>query len=187
MDAVGAFCGCGSGKHRFFSCCEHTDSPYRRYGTRRLLRCNKLVSSYDLISAVKTLCVQNLQSGTDLPEFQRLLLPRSAREGEVAFSKKMTEGMCSKFQSAPKPAAFGSPQALRASSPCAQGEALLGIISSQTPSPRPSGAGGWAGVGDRLFRICRIPDSRRPSGRGRCRRRCNNSLRSSRGRAAWCS
>ena len=110
MDAVGAFCGCGSGKHRFFSCCEHTDSPYRRYGTRRLLRCNKLVSSYDLISAVKTLCVQNLQSGTDLPEFQRLLLPRSAREGEVAFSKKMTEGMCSKFQSAPKPAAFGSPQ-----------------------------------------------------------------------------
>ena len=39
-----------------------------------------------------------------------LLLPRSAREGEVAFSKKMTEGMGDKVQSAPKFAAFESLQ-----------------------------------------------------------------------------
>ena len=39
-----------------------------------------------------------------------LLLPRSAREGEVAFSKKMTEGMGDKVQSAPKFTAFESLQ-----------------------------------------------------------------------------
>ena len=37
---VGACCGCGSGKHLFYSRYEHTDSPYGRYGTRRLLRYN---------------------------------------------------------------------------------------------------------------------------------------------------
>ena len=36
----GACCGCGSGKHLFDSRYEHTDSPYGRYGTRRLLRYN---------------------------------------------------------------------------------------------------------------------------------------------------
>ena len=36
----GACCGCGSGKHLFYSRYEHTDSPYGRYGTRRLLRYN---------------------------------------------------------------------------------------------------------------------------------------------------
>ena len=64
---------------------------------------------------------------------------------------------------------------------------MLRVSASQTPLPRPSEAGGWAGAGDRRFRICRIPDSQRPSGRGQCGRCCNNSLRSSRGRAAWCS
>ena len=36
----GACCGCSSGKHLFYSRYEHTDSPYGRYGTRRLLRYN---------------------------------------------------------------------------------------------------------------------------------------------------
>ena len=35
-----ACCGCSSGKHLFDSRYEHTDSPYGRYGTRRLLRYN---------------------------------------------------------------------------------------------------------------------------------------------------
>ena len=36
----GACCGCGSGKHLFYCRYEHMDSPYGRYGTRRLLRYN---------------------------------------------------------------------------------------------------------------------------------------------------
>ena len=56
-----------------------------------------------------------------------LLLPCPAREGEVAFSRKMTEGICCKVQSSPKFAAFESPQALRASSPCAQGEPFVRV------------------------------------------------------------
>ena len=68
---------------------------------------------------------------------QRLLLPRPAREGEVAFSKKMTEGICCKIQSAPKFAAFESPQALRASVPTPIGPSghfpLIGGIGSLCP------------------------------------------------------
>ena len=44
-------------------------------------------------------------------------MPRSAREGEAAFSEKMPEGIGCKVQSTPKFAAFESPQALRASIP----------------------------------------------------------------------
>ena len=54
-----------------FSCYEHTNSPYGRYTARRLLRYNRFVSSCDLISAVKTPCVRNLQGSTDSPEFCR--------------------------------------------------------------------------------------------------------------------
>ena len=36
----GACCGCDSGKHLFYCRYEHMDSPYGRYGTRRLLRYN---------------------------------------------------------------------------------------------------------------------------------------------------
>ena len=36
----GACCGCGSGKYLFYCRYEHMDSPYGRYGTRRLLRYN---------------------------------------------------------------------------------------------------------------------------------------------------
>ena len=43
---VGACCGCDSGKHRFFSRCEHTKSPYERFHTRRLLRYAKFVSGF---------------------------------------------------------------------------------------------------------------------------------------------
>ena len=39
-----------------------------------------------------------------------LFLPRSAREGEAAFSKKMTEGVGDRVRSAPKFAAFESLQ-----------------------------------------------------------------------------
>ena len=43
-----------------FGCCEHTKSPYGRYGTRRLLRYSKFAGNYDSMSAVKTRCVRNL-------------------------------------------------------------------------------------------------------------------------------
>ena len=66
LDAFGACCGCSLDKHLFFSRYEHTTSPYGGYGTRRLLWHNGFVRSYDLISAVKTHCIQNLQSSTDL-------------------------------------------------------------------------------------------------------------------------
>ena len=36
----GACCGCSSGKYLFYCRYEHMDSPYGRYGTRRLLRYN---------------------------------------------------------------------------------------------------------------------------------------------------
>ena len=89
------------------------------------------------MTAVKTLCVQNLRSSANSPEIQRLLLPRHAREGEVAFSKKMTEGMGCKIQSAPKYAAFESPQALRASVPTPIGPSghfpLIGGIGPLSP------------------------------------------------------
>ena len=45
--------------------------------------------------------------------------------------QQMTEGICCKIQSAPKFAAFESPQALRASVPCAQGAPL-----GRTNSPK---------------------------------------------------
>ena len=47
---------------------EHTDSPYGRFGTRRLLWCTKFVNSCDSISAVKTPFVQNLQGSTVSPK-----------------------------------------------------------------------------------------------------------------------
>ena len=61
-----------------FGCYEHTYSPYGRYGTRRLLRYNRFVSSCDLISAVKTPCIQNLQGSANLPESCRGRCPSSA-------------------------------------------------------------------------------------------------------------
>ena len=54
-----------------FSRCEHTYSPYGRYGTRRLLRYIRFTSSCVLISAVKTPCVRNLQGSTDSPRLCR--------------------------------------------------------------------------------------------------------------------
>ena len=54
----GACCGCGSGKHLFYSRYEHTDSPYGRYGTRRLLWYTDFSSSCDSISAVKSLAFE---------------------------------------------------------------------------------------------------------------------------------
>ena len=68
MDAFGASCGCDLGNGLIYSRCEHTNSPYGRLGTRRLLRYNRFVNSCDLISAAKTPCVQNLQGSTDSPE-----------------------------------------------------------------------------------------------------------------------
>ena len=65
---LGACCGYDSGGNLNCSLCEHTKSPYARYGTRRLLRYNRFVSSCDLISAVKTPCVRNLQGSTDSPK-----------------------------------------------------------------------------------------------------------------------
>ena len=41
----GVCCGCDSGGYQFFSRCEHTKSPYGRYGTRRLSRYPKFDSS----------------------------------------------------------------------------------------------------------------------------------------------
>ena len=41
-----AYCGCNSGRFLIYSCYERTNSPYGRYGTRRLLRYPKLASSY---------------------------------------------------------------------------------------------------------------------------------------------
>ena len=51
-----------------FSRYEHTNSPYGRYGTRRLLRYTRSVSNCVLISAVNQLCVQNPQSSTNSPK-----------------------------------------------------------------------------------------------------------------------
>lgn len=67
-DAFGACCGYNSGEDLNFSPCEHTKSPYMRCGTRRLLWYNRFVGSCVLISAVKTLCVRNLQGSTDSPK-----------------------------------------------------------------------------------------------------------------------
>ena len=41
----GAYCGYDSGGNLNCSLCEHTKSPYARYGTRRLLRYTKFDSS----------------------------------------------------------------------------------------------------------------------------------------------
>ena len=68
MDAFGACCGYNSGEDLNFSPCEHTKSPYVRCGTRRLLWYNRFVGSCVLISAVKTLCIRNLQGSTDSPK-----------------------------------------------------------------------------------------------------------------------
>ena len=76
----GACCGCSSGKHLFYSRYEHMDSPYGRFGTRRLLWCTKFVNSCDSISAVKTPFVQNLQGSTDSPEFCRGRCPHRPNE-----------------------------------------------------------------------------------------------------------
>ena len=73
-----------------FSRCEHTYSPYGRYGTRRLLRYTRFVNSCDSISAVKTPFVQNLQGSTDSPEFCRgRCLHRPA--GELRIRRKISE------------------------------------------------------------------------------------------------
>ena len=79
---------------------------------------------------------QNVRGGRN-EKPQSLPLPRPAREGEAAFSKKMTEGICFKFQSAPSYAAFESPQALRASVPTLFGPSghfpLIGGIGPLSP------------------------------------------------------
>ena len=62
---VGACCGCKSGRHPIRSCCEHAQSLYGRYGTRRLLRDVGVVNSCVGIAAVNQLCVRNLQDSTD--------------------------------------------------------------------------------------------------------------------------
>ena len=54
----GAYCGCGSGRNLIFSCCEHTNPPYVRYGTRRLLWYTDFSSSCDSISVVKSLAFE---------------------------------------------------------------------------------------------------------------------------------
>ena len=40
LDAFGAYCGCYTARNMIYRYYEHTDSPYERYGTRRLLRRN---------------------------------------------------------------------------------------------------------------------------------------------------
>ena len=71
-----------------FSCCEHTNSPYGRYSTRRLLRYTKFASSYDLISAVKTPCIQNLQGSANLPESCRGRYPHRPA-GKLRIRRKL--------------------------------------------------------------------------------------------------
>ena len=68
---VGACCGCKSGRHQTCSCCEHTQSPYGRFGTRRLLRDVGVVNSCVGIAAVNQLCVRNLQDSTDSPQIPK--------------------------------------------------------------------------------------------------------------------
>ena len=45
LTGIGAFCGYGSGRNRFFNRCEHTESPYGHNSTRRLSRYNAFESS----------------------------------------------------------------------------------------------------------------------------------------------
>ena len=56
-----AYCGCYSGSFLIYSCYERTNSPYGRYGTRRLLRYNKFVNSCVCITAINQLCVYTLE------------------------------------------------------------------------------------------------------------------------------
>ena len=72
-----------------FGCYEHTQSPYGRYGTRRLLRYNKFVDSCVRISAAKTLCVRNLRGSTDSPESCRGRCPHRPTQ-IVPFLRKST-------------------------------------------------------------------------------------------------
>ena len=65
---AGCILRCNSGRNLIYGYYEHTYSLYGRYGTRRLLRYTKFASSYDSMSAVKTLCVRNLQGSTDSPK-----------------------------------------------------------------------------------------------------------------------
>ena len=68
---VGACCGCKSGRHPIRSCCEHAQSPYGRYGTRRLLRDVGVVNSCVGIAAVNQFCVRNLQDSTGSPQIPK--------------------------------------------------------------------------------------------------------------------
>ena len=107
-----------------FSCYEHTNSPYGRYSTRRLLRDTKFMSSCDLISAVKTHCVQNLQSSTNSPMAcpkPPLAAPCAVRGGGIFEENDggdmLQDSECSEIYSVRIPSV-----SFADSSPCAQGE-----------------------------------------------------------------
>ena len=114
---VGACCGCKSGRHPIRSCCEHAQSPYGRYGTRRLLRDARFVSRCVKIAAMNQLCVQILQDSTDSPQAPKASRCHAPRgKGRWQLRQQMPEGICCKVQSAPEFTAFESPRALRVSS-----------------------------------------------------------------------
>ena len=116
---AGAYCGCYTARNMIYRYYKHTDSPYKRYGTRRLLRSNRTCELVPLNGCGKSALRSKVAGQYGFAEtptmlfrgilnhFELLQLPRERSKKTEAVFLVALKGVPGKIKISPGSFSFG--------------------------------------------------------------------------------